>query len=535
VPEPRPRPPSSARALAFACAAALAFVACVQDDGERFHPLDLVIPNVSDDDERELGMEFDRELRRVVPVIHDPVVSEFIFELGQAVVRPIEPQPFIYRFRVIDDPTLNAFAVPGGYVYFHSGTIQSATDIDELAAVMGHEIAHVKMHHYARMRAKSQIPDLLVGLAGMAAAVAAEEPGLMVVSQAANVALKLRYSREFEAEADQFGTVYMVRAGYDPRGSVRFFERLLEIEKQRPEQIPPYLFSHPAVADRIGAIEIAAKELEPSKPPAPDLAARLPVVQARLARLAARSRTHLPIAAPSGDRPDAGPLVERASTMADAGDLAGAIAVLAEAEPRHPEEPRIPYHIAEWSFERGDFAAAAEAYRRTVALDDSRARVWFQMGLAYARTDDRPRAVYAFENAAARAGEASQLRRQADWEIFKMIFTILPESGFADGGRGRETPAGAARDAFAEGDERLAWWGRVSPRFGGYVEHFEVRWVAPDGRVAQQDPVDEHGAYGFSSELEFDDGATPGTWTVELLLGTDTVTRETVTVQPGGR
>jgi len=529
----RPRLRLASLAFAWVIAGLLALLpACVQDDGERFRPMDLLVPRVSDDDARELGMEFDRELQRVIPVIDDPVVTDFIFELGQAIVRSIEPQPFVYRFRVIDDPTLNAFAVPGGYVYFHSGTILSVTSIDELAGVMGHEIAHVKKDHYARMRAKSQIPDLLVGVAGLAAAVATEEPGLLVASQAANVAMKLRYSREFEAEADQYGTIFMVRAGYDPKGSVRFFERLLEIEKQRPEQIPPYLFSHPDVADRIEAIEIAAREMRPTQPPTPNLEERLRVVQSRLARLEALNRTSLPAAARSADRPDAQPVLDAAQALAEDGDVDSAIELLSDAERRHPEEPRIPYRIAEWQLENGRFAEAAAAYRRTAALDDSRAKVFYQMGLAYAQTDDRPRAVYAFEQAAARAGETSQLREQADWEIFKLIFTILPEAGFADGGRRGDTPVGDSREVFVEGDSRLAWWGRVNPRFRGYVEAFVVRWTDPRGRVVKEDFVEAFGSTRFGSVLELDDGATPGTWTVDLLLGTDRVERQTVMVRP---
>jgi predicted Zn-dependent protease len=222
-----------ARGLTLAAAAAAGLAACIQDDGTRFNPLKKIVPSVSEDDEREIGMAFDRELQAVVPVIHDPVVADFINELGQTLVSQIEPQPFIYHFRIIDDSALNAFAVPGGYIYFHSGTVLAVSSVDELAGVMGHEIAHIKQHHYARMRKQSQIPDLLVAIAGMAAAVAAKEPGLLVATQAANVAMKLRYSREYEAEADQYGGVFMVRAGYDPAGSARFFTRRSETASPR--------------------------------------------------------------------------------------------------------------------------------------------------------------------------------------------------------------------------------------------------------------------------------------------------------------
>ena len=113
----------AARAAHLILLASLALAtACVQDDGRRFNPIrDFV--TVSVDEEREIGLEFDREIRKHVDVIDDPVVAGFINDLGQEMVRTIEPQPFIYRFRVINDPSLNAFAVPGGYIYFHSGTV----------------------------------------------------------------------------------------------------------------------------------------------------------------------------------------------------------------------------------------------------------------------------------------------------------------------------------------------------------------------------------------------------------------------------
>src|SRR5262245_4796465 len=229
---------------------------CLQDDGTRFNPLRTFSPQIDDDAERELGMEFDRALQEAVTLIQDPVVVGFLNDLGQALVSQIEPQPFVYRFRVVEDPRLNAFAVPGGYVYFHTGTILAAASIDELAGVMGHEIAHVKAHHYAKMRQQSAIPDLATQIIGLSAAIAAKEPGLLMVAQGINVSMQLRYSREAEAEADHLGAIWMSRAGFEPTGIVRFFQRILEEQHRTPDQIPPYLYSHPAVEERIDAVEI---------------------------------------------------------------------------------------------------------------------------------------------------------------------------------------------------------------------------------------------------------------------------------------
>jgi predicted Zn-dependent protease len=530
----RGRKQTVARSLALAATAAVGFAACAQDDGSRFNPLKAVIPSVSEDDEREIGMQFDRELQKVVPVIHDVIVTEFINELGQALVSQIEPQPFIYRFRVIDASSLNAFAVPGGYIYFHSGTLLAVSSVAELAGVMGHEIVHVKQHHYARMRKQSQIPDLLVGIAGMAAAIAADEPGILVATQAANVAMKLRYSREYEAEADQFGSVFMVRAGYDPEGAVRFFERLLEEEQRHPENIPPYLFSHPDVEDRIAAIQIAAESLQPTRTPDPLLEKKLRLVQARLALLDDTNRSSLPWITPSLDRVRADPVLAEAEALAEAGDLDAALARLGQAQAANPEDPRIPFQIAELLFDSERYAEAAASYRRTLLLDASRAKVFFKLGLAHKEMGERHRAVYALEQAALRAGETSALRKRANWEVFKLTFTIVPETGFADGSEdeGGDTPVGLSREEFLEGDRRMAWWARINPRFHPYVDSFVLRWTAPDGRVIQEEDVEKYPRSVVGSILELEDGATAGKWTAELLLREESVDRRTVAVRP---
>ena len=170
----QPEEPALAPRLLL-CLVALA--GCVQDDGTRFNPIrDLT------HGERRRRAAARHGLRSRAPEARArdrrPGGGRLPQRSGpEDRAARIEPQPFIYRFRVIDDPSLNAFAVPGGYVYFHSGTLLAAGSVDELAGVMGHEIAHVKARHYARMQKASQLPDLLAGIAGMAAAVAAREPG----------------------------------------------------------------------------------------------------------------------------------------------------------------------------------------------------------------------------------------------------------------------------------------------------------------------------------------------------------------------
>jgi predicted Zn-dependent protease len=513
----------------------VALGACVQDDGSRFNPLDVVVPSYNEDAEREMGMEFDRQLQQAVEVIHDPVVAGFMNDLGQEMVRQVEPQPFIYRFRVIKDPSLNAFAVPGGYIYFHSGTLLKVGSIDELAGVLGHEIAHVKAHHHFRMQQKAQLPDLLAAVASIAVMVASGEPELVALAQAINVAVQLSFSREFEAEADQLGGIFAARGGYEPGAITSFFERILAENRLDPNQIPPYLFTHPEVEDRIATVTSAAETLRPTRDPDPALAEALHEVQARLGLLIDTKRSSLPSYAPPADRAKTDPLLAEAKRLAEEGEANAALVQLARAEAVEPNDPRVPFRIGEILYQAERYPEAAAAYRRTVRLDPSRARVFYQLGLAYKAIGERHRAVFALEQALLRVGDSSALRRLAEWEVEKLTFAVVPEAGFADGSsaRGADTPAGFSREAFRQGDPEMRWWARLGTHFADYVDKIEVHWIDPTGRLVQKKPAERLRGPYIGSRLEFGaSGAGPaGSWRVEVHLEGDVIDSRSVEVQ----
>jgi predicted Zn-dependent protease len=506
-----------------------AFPACVQDDGSRFNPFRVLVPKVDENDELELGLEFDHELRKHVQVIDDPIVAGFANDLGGAIVGTID-QPYIYRFRVVRDSSLNAFAVPGGFVYLHSGTVMAVGSIDELAGVLGHEIAHVREHHFARAQAKSQPIDLIAGLVGMAAAVVAEEPGLMVATQAANVAVQLQFSREFVVEADHFGAVFATRAGFDPAGSAYFFERIIEEQKQHPNNIPPYLFTHPDPGDRVEGIRQEAQTLHPTHDPDPELVARLRTVQARLSHLTRERRATLPSPAPPPDRARVDRILDDARKRAEDGENDEALSLLTRAERMEPNDPRVSFEAGNRLYELGRYEEAAAAYRRTVALDPSRALIFFKLGQAYKAQGDAHRAVYAFEQAEVRAGSGSQLRGRAQWEVIKLTFPVLATSGFADGApsRGADTPAGNSRDAFASGDAAMVWWARLGPRFVSHGDEVHVRWTDPDGAVVRDEPVSRLDRTHVQSSLPLAGARPLGVWTVEATLEGDVIDRRTI-------
>jgi len=516
-----------AAALALAIAAA-----CVQDDGTRWSPKDII--EVSQQEERALGLEFDRWAREHLEIIEDPVVMGFIHDLGQSIVRTIEPQPFVYRFRVIRDDRLNAFAVPGGYIYFHSATILRAGSLQEVAGVMGHEIAHVKARHYKRGVEAQTIPAALMQLAAVGASAATGHPAPMIVGMGLNVAFQLRYSREFEMEADRFGSVFMTRAGYDVGGMAHFFERIVAEDTLRPPgvEVPPYLFTHPAVEERIDSVRALADELQPVATPPPDMERAFAEAQARLALLEATDRTLWRGPLLPADKARSDPALERARTAAEQGDTDTALAVLRGAERAAPSDPRLPLHLGELLEEEGRIEEAAEAYRRAVRLDPTTGLVLYKLGRTYARLGDRHRAAYYLEQATLHLGAGSALRRSAERGIERLEFPVVREAGLAAELRSGEP--GPARRRFAPG-EAVVWWGRIGPRYLDLREQMRVRWAGPGGEVRHETPVRSEGpSYAVAEIPSAPRPRTAGTWTVETLLQDDVVDRRTFEVTPAG-
>jgi predicted Zn-dependent protease len=484
----------------LAAALSLGISACVQDDGRRFNPL-RSMTEVTVDEEREIGHRFDSEVGNQLTLIDDPVVLGFLSDLGHEVVRQIEPQPFLYRFRVVLDPSLNAFAVPGGYIYFHSGTLLAAGSLDELAGVMGHEIAHIKRRHYARMREQAAIPDLLINIGAIAATVATGEPAAAIAAQGANVALQLKWSREYEADADQHGAIYMTRAGYEPAGITRFFERILAEQGRHPGYVPPYLYSHPDVENRIATVREAAESLRPVNVHDPGLEAAFREAQARVAFLAASNRTTWPSTGASNREATAEQL-EWAKSLAAAGDDDAALALLNHAE----------------------------------ALDPTRALVHYQLGLAYKRDGDRQRATFYFEQARDRFGKTSARRNQAEWEIEKLTFPVVVAGGLggAADDEDLEMLSGHFRREFRNDEVRAVWWGRLGPRFARSAPDIRVRWRDPAGAVHQEGPPESEGDGVVRASLEIRGaaGAHPGRWQVEAVLEDAVIDRREFTILP---
>lgn len=506
--------------------------ACVQNDGRRFNPIRNAL-EVSVQDEREAGFAFDQEMEQHARLIDDYVVNAFLTDLGQAIVEVVGPQPFLYQFRVVDANSLNAFAVPGGYVYFHSETLLAASEVEEVVGVMAHEVAHVKGRHYARLREKSMVPDIVAGLGGLATAVATGQPGAAVTAQGANVALKLRWTREVEAEADRQGVIYMTRAGFDAAEMARFFDRILAEKQRNPIDIPPYLYSHPDIEERAELVRAEAERLRRARPRPVGFDERFRAVQRRLAILRGMGRTRLPARPPEYDRVKSDFYLERAEALARNGDKEEALAVLAEGQLLEPRDPRLFLRAGDILAAAGRDPEALVAYRHTVDLDSSNPLALYRAARAAVRVERPGLAIFYLDQARLRSRAETDLRRRIDWEIEKLTFPVVEESGLADGSHRGETVAGDPREHFRRGDDDEAvWWGRVGERFGDSRKDLRVRWTDPTGRVVQDESVETRRKPFVSSQLKIDGDAPAGTWTVEALLGNEPVVRDRFELEP---
>jgi len=195
-----------------------------------------------------LGKQLAQQVERQSKIVNDPVIAEYVNRIGQNLVRNSDAKvPF--TIKVIEDPTVNAFALPGGFFFVQTGLILKADNEAELAGVMAHEIAHVAARHGTRQATRSEIAQLstipLIFIGGAAAYGIYQASGLLVPMG------MLKFSRNFEAEADYLGLQYMYKTGYDPTAFVDFFEKIQTLEKRKPGTIAKAFSTHPPTDDRI--------------------------------------------------------------------------------------------------------------------------------------------------------------------------------------------------------------------------------------------------------------------------------------------
>jgi predicted Zn-dependent protease len=206
--------------------------------------------------ELALGRQLAAEVEKQAKINTDPIVAEYINRLGQNLTRNSDAV-FPMTFRLLESDEINAFTLPGGYVFISTGLLKLSDNEAELASVMAHELAHAAARHATRQATRTdlinagKLPLLLTGgLAGVAARQALAPVSAMAF---------YHFSREYETEADLLGLQYLWKAGYDPTASVDMFERVESTEKTKPGSVSQLFRSHPRTAARI---EITQRNIE---------------------------------------------------------------------------------------------------------------------------------------------------------------------------------------------------------------------------------------------------------------------------------
>lgn len=212
--------------------------------------------------EVEMGSQYAQQIEQQLPMVRDPEIVRYINVLGDSIARVVDDRSLQWRFNVVDQMEINAFAVPGGHIYVNRGLIERTTNMSELAGVLGHEIAHVTQRHSMKQMAAAQranaglsigcilAPSFCQGVAGA---------GVSAIAQAGFA----KFSRDDETESDKYGVRYVTRAGIDPRGMPSMFRILLRERERNPSSVEAWFASHPIEESRIRTTDEEIAKIDP--------------------------------------------------------------------------------------------------------------------------------------------------------------------------------------------------------------------------------------------------------------------------------
>jgi predicted Zn-dependent protease len=364
-----------------------------------------ILPSMSgpsEDEEVRISREFRREARKQLDFVTNPEVERYIDRLGQRILSTMGPQPFDYRFFVIQDTQLNAFAVPGGSIFFFSGLIEKAKTTSEVAGVLGHEIVHVKGRHMARQAGLDA-----VSLVGMLAALLLARTGSAgggaaagTVGQAIAATRQIAYSRQLEMEADTLGVRYMSAAGFDPKGSVGFLKILDQERVLNPIDVPAYMMTHPITQERIANTELVIRSLGKSdiKLDEFDPLKRIQIIL-RIERRdgdAVLAQYNEMVRQNPAD-PEAFHLLGFAQHLS--GQMAQAKVNYEKARKLSPENPDLERDLGRLYTQTGDFALAHAAFDQALILEPKESLTYLYLGELYEKEGDLRAAAGAYLNA----------------------------------------------------------------------------------------------------------------------------------------
>ena len=377
--------------------------------------------------EKELGDKLAKELQHNLTMIDDPVVKSYVDEIGGRLQKVVRDYRFQYNFYVVKESEPNAFAIPAGHIFINSGLIRLAANEDELAGVIGHEMAHSSLRHIAKAIERGQ----RISLATLAAVIAgafisrdAKSTAVLTASAPALAqSLQLKYTRENEIEADQRGVSYVLSAGYDPRGMLTFLKKMYRWRRLTSPDIPTYLSTHPGTDHRIAFLSdnFSNVSIAPDQRAAPagdvkKVQIRLFVIEdggsagvARYAALAQKEPNDVDALyglgisyLMSGRSREAVSTFETALRLAPqdalilrevgisyfkAKEIDQAMTALRTALNTLPSDTTVLYYLAQGSQQQGDWEQSVDFYRKVLELDPQRIDIYYDLGELYSQQD----------------------------------------------------------------------------------------------------------------------------------------------------
>ncbi|MFC1883980.1 M48 family metalloprotease [Thermodesulfobacteriota bacterium] len=361
---------------------------------------------LSVEDEEKLGKEFLIKVKQYFEIIDDDFSNQFINTLGNYLSIPLETRYFPFHFYIIKDNSLNAFAAPGGRIFIFSGLIEAVDELDQLAAVICHEIGHVSARHLSK-RIEQSTKINLAAMAGLIAGIflgGKAGAALATGSLAAGMQAQLHYSREDERQADQLGYKYMRSSGFDPGALI---DALVKIEKGSwfgTNKVPAYLLTHPKGPERMSNLEslLANSKGAESKPQAEQLKKLFPFfkVVIRAKSLDPDDAERLFLLDHKKDTKDVMPQFGLGLVYKEKSEFDNAISYLKKASEIAPRAIPILTNLGESYLMKGQNMKAIEVFRGALNLDSRDKATLFLLGLSYEKQEDYRQSADFFERLA---------------------------------------------------------------------------------------------------------------------------------------
>lgn len=218
---------------------------------------------ISTQQEVQMGAEYAAQINAQLPIVQDAEINRYVNVLGDSIARLADARGIDYNFYVVNDASINAFAVPGGFIYVNRGLIDKTQNLSQLAGVLGHEIGHVVRRHSVEQMEKAQGANIglvlgctLINVCGGDLAQAAIQVG--------GSALFAKFGRDDEREADQEAIANVVRAGIHPKGIPEMFQILLAERQRAPSGVEGWFSTHPGEEERVRETQAVINTIDPA-------------------------------------------------------------------------------------------------------------------------------------------------------------------------------------------------------------------------------------------------------------------------------